>query len=842
MLTALTSRDPPRIGPYKLLGVLGAGGFGRVFLGESADGQFAAVKVIKAELAADRDFRVRFRREAAAARRVSGRFTARLIDADVDGPEPWLATEYVDGPSLAEAVALDGPLPADSVLVLAAGLAEALAAIHAASLVHRDLNPRNVLLADDGPRVIDFGIARADGASRLTSTGVVIGTFAFMSPEQARGRAVGPPSDVFSLGSVLVFAATGQGPFGAGADAELLYRVAHEMPDLDQVPAELRPLAARCLAGDPARRPAPGDLLAHLSHVRPAKGWLPGLKAMPSLSYQPLRARAQPAAGQGNSPQPAPRQPMSSGSARSQQSVLTLGYAARSDIGLVRERNEDSAYAGPHLLAVADGSGGHATGEVASSVAIASMAKLGSKTPGGDMLSELRSVVAEANARLGEMIATNPAVNGMSTTLTALFWSEGHAAVCHIGDSRGYLLREGKLYQFTHDHTLMQSLVDEGRISADDASAQSQRSLLQRALDGRSIAEPDLSEFEGQAGDRYLLCSDGLSDVVSDETLRETLTAVEAPAVVTRRLVELALQGGGPDNITCIVADVVETATTHMPTTRTPVVTGAASRNQKAWATVTPAQHFSELADPKPDSSPVTISATSLWPPTSPYIYDVPRGPEQITSTADRGSVISNIRALADRSRRTRARPTTGAKRGATIVAGLVLVTAALFVALVIALAVMSAVNRHHAAAAAMPAGPISPTVKLVCDPHVGGTWCEDGANGSAGTIALDIVGVSYDSIYNLCSMGYKFDLTDNYGQSSGVTGDGCGGYGDVYSTSANPVTGAPYIDLNLPKYPNTGDYRCGPWSLRLRIKDPSGRTIRTASYRTNLDNCPHNL
>ena len=809
-----------------------------MFLGESADGQFAAVKVIKAELAADRDFRVRFRREAAAARSVSGRFTARLIDADVDGPEPWLATEYVDGPSLAEAVALDGPLPADSVLVLAAGLAEALAAIHAASLVHRDLKPENVLLADDGPRVIDFGIARADGASRLTSTGVVIGTFAFMSPEQARGRAVGPPSDVFSLGSVLVFAATGQGPFGAGADAELLYRVAHEMPDLDHVPAELRQLAARCLAGDPARRPAPGDLLADLSHVRPAKGWLPGLTVMPSPSYQPLKARAQPAVGQGNSPPPASRQPMASGSASSQQSVLTLGYAACSDVGLVRERNEDSAYAGPHLLAVADGSGGHAAGEVASSVAIASMAKLGSKTPGGDMLSELRSVVAQANARLGEMIAADPAVNGMSTTLTALFWSEGRAAVCHIGDSRGYLLRGGELYQFTRDHTLVQSLVDEGRISAGDASAQSQRSLLQRALDGRSIAEPDLSEFEGQAGDRYLLCSDGLSDMVSDEALWETLTAIEAPAVVTRRLVELALQGGGPDNITCIVADVAETATTHMPTTRTPVVTGAAPRNQKARATVTPAQHFSELADPKPDSSPVTISATSLWPPTSPYTHDVSRGPEQITSTADRGSVISNIRAHADRSRRTRARPTTGA----TIVAGLMLVTAALFVALVIAPAVMSAVNRHHAAAAAMPAGPISPIVKLVCDPHVGGTWCEDGANGSAGTIALDIVGVSYDSFYNLCSMGYKFDLTDNYGQSSGVTGDGCGGYGDVYSTSANPVTGAPYIDLNLPKYPNTGAYRCGPWSLRLRIKDPSGRTIRTASYRTNLDNCPRNL
>ena len=282
VLKPLTSRDPPRIGPYQLRGELGAGGFGRVFLGESADGQRAAVKVIHSHLAGDHEFRVRFRREVAAARRVSGRFTARLIDADVDGPEPWLATEYVHGPSLKERVALRGPMAADSVLDLVAGLAQALAAIHAASLVHRDLNPKNVLLAKDGPRVIDFGIARAAGASSLTATGNVIGTLAFMSPEQALGHTAGPPSDVFSLGSVLVFAATGQGPFGTGSGAELLYRVAHTMPDLDRVPAELRPLAARCLARDPARRPAPGELLAYLGDARSAPSSSP--RQPPALS------------------------------------------------------------------------------------------------------------------------------------------------------------------------------------------------------------------------------------------------------------------------------------------------------------------------------------------------------------------------------------------------------------------------------------------------------------------------------------------------------------------------------------------------------------------------------
>jgi serine/threonine protein phosphatase PrpC len=280
--------------------------------------------------------------------------------------------------------------------------------------------------------------------------------------------------------------------------------------------------------------------------------------------------------------------------------TLVLRYAVRSDVGLLREGNEDSAYAGPRLLAVADGMGGHAAGEVASSLTIASMAKLDSEPPGGDMLSELSLAVAEANGRLQEMIIANPAVEGMGTTLTALFWSDGHAAVCHIGDSRGYLLREGEFYQITHDHTLVQSLVDEGRISADDVSTHPQRSLLLRALDGRSIAEPDLSVHDSQVGDRYLLCSDGLSGVVSDETLRETLAAIEEPEAVTRQLIELALQGGGPDNITCIVADVMDTATSRVPPTGTPVMAGAAANFSDPMLSTdgsAPGRSFGDLED-----------------------------------------------------------------------------------------------------------------------------------------------------------------------------------------------------------------------------------------------------
>jgi WD40 repeat protein len=271
----LQGGDPPQIGPYRLVGRLGMGGMGKVFLGRSAGGRLVAVKVIREELAGDSDFRARFRREVAGARLVSGLFTAPVVDADLDGPVPWLATAYVPGPSLADAVAGHGPLPAESVLALAAALAEGLNAIHAVGVVHRDLKPSNVLLAADGPRIIDFGIARAAEATALTHTGLVIGSPGFMSPEQAEGREVGPPSDVFSLGAVLTFAATGDGPFGAGFSAALIYRVVYGTPDLEKVPDQVRGVVERCLAKAPEERPALGDLLAELGGADLAADWLP---------------------------------------------------------------------------------------------------------------------------------------------------------------------------------------------------------------------------------------------------------------------------------------------------------------------------------------------------------------------------------------------------------------------------------------------------------------------------------------------------------------------------------------------------------------------------------------
>jgi serine/threonine protein kinase len=266
--------DPRAIGRYQLLRRLGSGGMGSVYLGWSPGGRHVAVKVIKAELAGQADFRIRFAREVTAARTVSGLFTAPVVDADVDAAIPWLATAYVPGLSLSDAVVRHGPLPVSSVFTLAAGLAEGLEAIHAAGIVHRDLKPSNVLLAEDGPRVIDFGISRAAEESSLTGTGLIIGSPGFMSPEQAQGHTVGQSSDIFSLGAVLAFAATGEGPFGAGSNATLLYRVVFAEPATGDLPAELRPLVERCLTKDPGRRPSAAQLLSEVN-VHPTSGWLP---------------------------------------------------------------------------------------------------------------------------------------------------------------------------------------------------------------------------------------------------------------------------------------------------------------------------------------------------------------------------------------------------------------------------------------------------------------------------------------------------------------------------------------------------------------------------------------
>jgi hypothetical protein len=261
----LAADDPRVIGEYRLRAQLGAGGMGRVYLGMSPAGRAVAIKVVHPDLASDAEFLRRFQQEVAAARAVSGIYTAPVVASGLDERPPWLATAFVPGPSLDQVVGENGPLPEPALWPLLAGLVEALQAIHACGVVHRDLKPPNVLLAADGPRVIDFGISRATDGTALTAAGEVFGTPGYMSPEQAEGKPAGPASDVFALGCVIGYAATGAGPFGTGTAAAVLYRVVHTEAMLDAVPPPLREIISGCLAKDPAARPAPAALATALA-------------------------------------------------------------------------------------------------------------------------------------------------------------------------------------------------------------------------------------------------------------------------------------------------------------------------------------------------------------------------------------------------------------------------------------------------------------------------------------------------------------------------------------------------------------------------------------------------
>lgn len=257
----LQDDDPRAVGGYRLAARLGAGGMGRVYLSHTQGGRPVAIKVVRSELADDPTFRRRFGREIKSARKVKGAYTAELIDADADGTPPWLATLYVPGPALSDVVARSGPLPVPAVLWLMAGVAEALQAIHGAGIVHRDLKPSNVLLASDGPRVIDFGISVAADSTAHTATGAAIGTPQFMAPEQASGGDVTAATDIFSLGQTAAFAALGEPLYGDGPAVSVLYRIVHSEPDLSGLPERLRALIARCMAADPGERATPAEVV-----------------------------------------------------------------------------------------------------------------------------------------------------------------------------------------------------------------------------------------------------------------------------------------------------------------------------------------------------------------------------------------------------------------------------------------------------------------------------------------------------------------------------------------------------------------------------------------------------
>ncbi|WP_411106455.1 protein kinase domain-containing protein [Streptomyces sp. cmx-4-9] len=270
----LRREDPRVVGSFRLHRRLGAGGMGVVYLGSDRRGQRVALKVIRPDLAEDQEFRSRFAREVSAARRIRGGCTARLVAADLEAERPWFATQYVPGPSLHDKVAEDGPLTAAQIAAIGAALSEGLVAVHEAGVVHRDLKPSNILLSPKGPRIIDFGIAWATGASTLTHVGTAVGSPGFLAPEQVRGAAVTPATDVFALGATLAYAATADSPFGHGSSEVMLYRVVHEEPHLQGVPDALAPLVQACLAKDPEERPSTLQLSMRLKEIaaREAQG------------------------------------------------------------------------------------------------------------------------------------------------------------------------------------------------------------------------------------------------------------------------------------------------------------------------------------------------------------------------------------------------------------------------------------------------------------------------------------------------------------------------------------------------------------------------------------------
>jgi serine/threonine protein phosphatase PrpC len=526
-------------GHYRLLDLLGRGGMGEVWRAHDTSlNRVVAIKVLPSHLAENHDFVQRFRREAHAVARLNNPHVIPIHQhGEIDG-RLFLDMRLVEGRNLANLIA-DGPLDPTLAVLIIGQVAKALHAAHSVGLLHRDVKPSNVLLDDDFAYLIDFGIARGADDAALTMPGAVLGTWHYMAPERwVGGQAVDARSDVYSLACVLYETLTGRHPFPGDTierqiGAHLTARPPTPSLDNLRVPVGFDAVIAAGMHKSPdARYPTTVALAAA------ARDALTVRQPPPSV-VAPRRAPAPPA-----------RQP------RRTLSRLALRYAARSDRGLVAASNEDSVFAGPWLLAVSDGMSDRPGGNVASQLIVAALCHLDEEEPRGDLLSQLNDAVHQGNAAIAGQVGIEPELTGMGATITAMLFGGNRIGLAHIGDSRGYLLRGAELRQITKDDTFVQTLVDEGRITAEEAHSHPQRALLVRALTGHAV-EPTLTMREALVGDRYLLCSDGLSDPVSFETIQDVLLIPDVEAAADK-LIEMALRGGGPGNVSVIVADVVD--------------------------------------------------------------------------------------------------------------------------------------------------------------------------------------------------------------------------------------------------------------------------------------------
>jgi serine/threonine protein phosphatase PrpC/predicted Ser/Thr protein kinase len=539
-------------GRYRLVELLGHGGMGEVWRAyDTATDRVVALKVLPANFVDDEVFQERFRREARAAAGLDEPHVVPIHDfGEIDG-RLYVTMRLIKGRDL-EDLLEDGPLPPERAVKIIEQISSALNAAHEVGLVHRDVKPSNILVTkDDFAYLIDFGIARAAEDTGLTGTGAPIGTWAYMAPERFRKGTADARADVYALTCVLYESLTRQRPFHGQTREEIvaahLFLPPPKLPDLQSaVREQMDEVIATGLAKEPDRRyPTTKDLAkAARAALTTRAADVPGGLVPDELLERLLPAEVKPRVV----PTPslrrrlAGRRPDTDPIGDAPSFALVLRYAARADRGLVYANNEDCVYAGARLQAVADGMGNPTGGEVASRLVVAAVAHLDDEEPGGDMLTKLKRAVTQGNDAIAAQVQAEPALKGMGTTLTAIFFAGNRAALAHIGGSRAYLLRDGDLTQITQDEFLI-------------GPGAPVRTRLMRRLTGDQVPIT-LKQLEVRAGDRYLLCTHGLTDPVNQDTILEALKIPDV-AKSADRLVELALRGGGPDNVTLVVTDIV---------------------------------------------------------------------------------------------------------------------------------------------------------------------------------------------------------------------------------------------------------------------------------------------